>query len=80
MDIRPRMYSADDIINDFDLSKWQHYRTVPDFEYSSKEEAIKELNILGFEVLAKEIIIKGCEHHGTYFEIYIKSDPREDFY
>ena len=80
MDIRPRMYSADDIINDFDLSKWQHYRTVPDFEYSSKEEAIKELNKLGFEVLAKVIIIKGCEHHGTYFEIYIKSDPREDFY
>ena len=80
MDIRPRMYSADDIINDFDLSKWQHYRTVPDFEYSSKEEAIKDLNKLGFEVLAKEIIIKGCEHHGNYFEIYIKSDPREDFY
>ena len=80
MDIRPRGFSADNIIIDFDLSEWQHYRTVPDFEYSSKEKAIKELNKLGFEVLAKEIIIKGCEHHGTYHEIYIKSDPREDFF
>ena len=72
MDIRPRMYSADDIPID-SLSKWGHIYTVPNSEYHTKEKAIKELNKLGFEVHTNEIIIKGCEHHGTYHEIYIKT-------
>lgn len=72
MDIRPRMYSADDIPID-SLSKYMHLCTVPNSEYHTKEKAIKELNKLGFEVHTNEIIIKGCEHHGTYHEIYIKT-------
>jgi len=71
MDIRPRMYSADDIPID-SLSKWGHIYTVPNSEYHTKEKAIKSLKRLGFDMATNEIIIKGCEHHGTYHEIYIK--------
>ena len=72
MDIRQRMHSADDIPID-KFSKWSHLCTVPNSEYSTKEKAIKELNKLGFDVHTNEIIIKGCEHHGFYYEIYIKT-------
>ena len=72
MDIRQRMHSADDIPID-KFSKWSHMCTVPNSEYHTKEKAIKELNKLGFELHTNEIIINGCEHHGTYHEIYIKT-------
>ena len=72
MDIRPRCFSADDIPIDL-LSKYCHLCTVPNSEYSTKEKALTDLNRLGFEVHTKEIIIKGCEHHGFYYEIYIKT-------
>ena len=74
MDIRPRCFSADDIPIDL-LSKYCHLCTVPNSEYSTKEKALTDLNRLGFEVHTKEIIIKGCEHYGTYHEIYIKTSP-----
>tara|TARA_R110000824_G_scaffold340888_1_gene527354 strand:- start:773 stop:1006 length:234 start_codon:yes stop_codon:yes gene_type:complete len=72
MDIRPRGFSAEDIPIDA-LSKYAHMCTVPNSEYHSKDKAIKDLNKLGFEVHTNEIIIKDCEHHGSYYEIYIKT-------
>ena len=75
---RKRMHSADDIPID-KYTKWVHHRTVPDFEYNSVSDAKKNLRKLGFEVFAKEIIIEGCEHHGTYHEVYTKLDIRKDF-
>lgn len=72
MDIRPRCYSADDVYID-QLNKYTHLCTVPNSEYYSKDKAIEELNKLGFELHTNEIIIKGCEHYGTYHEIYIKT-------
>ena len=74
MDIRQRMHSADDIPID-SLSKWSHLCTVPNSEYDSKEKSIGDLERLNFKVHTNEIIIKGCEHHGTYHEIYIKTSP-----
>lgn len=73
MDIRPRCYSADDIHID-KLNKYSHLCTVPNSEYSTKEKALTDLNRLGFDVHTNEIIIKGCEHHGAYHEIYIKTN------
>ena len=75
MDIRQRMHSADDIPID-KFSKWSHLCTVPNSEYHSKEKAIKDLEGLNFKVHTNEIIIKGCEHYGTYHEIYILTDIR----
>ena len=72
MDIRQRMHSADDIPID-SLSKWSHLCTVPNSEYSTKDKAISDLKGLGFDMATNEIIIKGCEHHGSYYEIYIKT-------
>jgi len=72
MDIRPRMYSAEDIPID-KFNKYSHLCTVPNSEYSNKERALSDLKRLNFKVHTKEIIIKGCEHHGTYHEIYIKT-------
>ena len=50
-----------------------HLCTVPNSEYHSKDKAIKSLKRLGFDMATNEIIIKGCEHHGSYYEIYIKT-------
>ena len=75
MDVRQRMHSANDIPID-KYSKYMHMCTVPNYEYDSKEKAIEELNRLGFDLHINEIIIKGCEHHGTYHEIYILTDFR----
>ena len=72
MDIRPRMYSAEDIPID-KFNKYMHLCTVPNSEYHSKDKAIKSLKRLGFDMATNEIIIKGCEHHGSYYEIYIKT-------
>ena len=78
MNIRSRCYSADDIPID-KYSKYSHLCTVPNSEYRSIEHAKKVLRRLEFEVIAKEIIIEGCEHYGTYHEVYIKMDVRKDF-
>ena len=75
MDIRQRMHSADDIPID-KYSKYMHLCTVPNSEYDSKEKAISDLERLNFKVHTNEIIIKGCEHYGTYHEIYILTDIR----
>ena len=74
---RKRMHSADDIPID-KFCKWSHLCTVPNSEYRSVEHAKKDLKRLEFELLAKEIIIEGCEHYGTYHEVYIKMDVRKD--
>ena len=74
MDIRPRGFSADDIPID-KFNKYAHMCTVPNSEYSTKEKAIKSIKRLGFDMATNEIIIKGCEHHGLYYEIYIKTSP-----
>ena len=70
--VRPRMYSADNIPID-KFNYYSHLCTVPNSEYSTKEKALTDLNRLGFKLHTKEIIIKGCKHHGFYYEIYIKT-------
>ena len=70
---RKRMHSADDIPID-KFCKYSHLCTVPNSEYRSIEHAKMDLRRLGFEVFAKEIIIEGCEHHGTYHEVYVQVD------
>ena len=72
---RKRMHSADDIPID-KFCKYSHLCTVPNSEYRSDKEAIKDLDRLGFLVHTNEIKINGCEHYGTYHEIYILTDIR----
>ena len=78
MIVKKRRETSKDIVID-QYSKWVHHRTVPDFQYKNVTDAKKDLRNLDFEVLTKEILIEGCEHYGSYFEVYIKVDLKNQF-
>ena len=51
--------------------RYVHTYTVPNFEYESKEYAIKRLKALDIDFISKDVLIEECEHYGSYTEIYM---------
>tara|TARA_Y100001938_G_C7950400_1_gene359001 strand:- start:110 stop:346 length:237 start_codon:yes stop_codon:yes gene_type:complete len=67
---RLRTEIGEDIIEN--NKRYVHTYTVPNFEYESKEYALKRLKALDIDFISKDVLVEGCEHYGPYTEIYIK--------
>tara|TARA_R100001594_G_scaffold73129_1_gene107710 strand:+ start:557 stop:781 length:225 start_codon:yes stop_codon:yes gene_type:complete len=66
---RLRHEVGEDIIKN--NKRYTHTYTVPNMEYHSKEYAFKRLKALDIDFISKDVLIEGCEHYGSYTEIYI---------